>query len=270
MSREGQMRHDDVLRAVAAARGAQLMVCCAEPALAPSEGLAVAVGRCIAAEPSCVVPELLAAGASSVVLDPRCADPGHAARSEWLRGLVGDLIAETPGEPGIVAEPLRFSPGLGRRALFGLTPTAPDEQRLAAAMAALEPRLEAPEPVRGAVLAITGSCTACGACVRACPEEALTLGSTADALTLWHHRQRCSSAGACVRICPEQALTRVGVADEPDSVGLATVPAMTCSRCGARTLRHRSGMCRVCADTVAAPFRVRLPPGRGRRGSSPV
>jgi ferredoxin len=44
-------------------------------------------------------------------------------------------------------------------------------------------------------------CSACGACVDACPENALTLH---DHLAI--DERRCTACGVCIAVCPSQAL----------------------------------------------------------------
>ncbi len=52
-------------------------------------------------------------------------------------------------------------------------------------------------------LTIGSACTACGACLRTCPEHALRPAPQRPVVT----GSRCSSCGECVEICPTDAIT---------------------------------------------------------------
>lgn len=52
-------------------------------------------------------------------------------------------------------------------------------------------------------LGISATCTACGACLRTCPEHALRPAPGRPALIA----ARCTSCGECVEICPTDAIT---------------------------------------------------------------
>lgn len=54
-----------------------------------------------------------------------------------------------------------------------------------------------------APLSISSACTACGACLRTCPERALRPAPLRPALVA----SRCTSCGECVEICPTDAIT---------------------------------------------------------------
>jgi len=54
-------------------------------------------------------------------------------------------------------------------------------------------------------VAVTASCTACGACVATCPERALVAApGRPDVVT-----ERCTGCLACVEICPRDAIEEV-------------------------------------------------------------
>jgi ferredoxin len=55
-------------------------------------------------------------------------------------------------------------------------------------------------------LAISSACTACGACLRTCPERALRAAPQRPLVI----GSRCSSCGECVEICPTDAITLSG------------------------------------------------------------
>jgi ferredoxin len=50
----------------------------------------------------------------------------------------------------------------------------------------------------------TEDCTACGACLRTCPEHAIVVG-----LPLSIRADRCTSCGECLEICPADAVLEV-------------------------------------------------------------
>ncbi|MGH3901006.1 MAG: cobalamin biosynthesis protein [Pseudonocardiaceae bacterium] len=52
-------------------------------------------------------------------------------------------------------------------------------------------------------VSISSACTACGACLRTCPEHALRPAPQRPAVV----RSRCTSCGECVEICPTDAIT---------------------------------------------------------------
>jgi pyruvate formate lyase activating enzyme len=49
-------------------------------------------------------------------------------------------------------------------------------------------------------------CTLCGACVEACPRNAISIRNGA----IYRHRERCDGCGVCTDVCPEGAVERVG------------------------------------------------------------
>jgi len=55
-------------------------------------------------------------------------------------------------------------------------------------------------------LTISSACTACGACLRTCPERALRAAPQRPLVI----GPRCSSCGECVEICPTDAITLSG------------------------------------------------------------
>lgn len=56
-----------------------------------------------------------------------------------------------------------------------------------------------------------GNCTMCGACARACRQNALKLETKGGLRLLAHDASRCSGCGVCSAVCPEKALA---VSDE--------------------------------------------------------
>jgi Pyruvate/2-oxoacid:ferredoxin oxidoreductase delta subunit len=56
------------------------------------------------------------------------------------------------------------------------------------------------------VLTIHDTCTACGACLRTCPEHALLKAPGRPAVLA----DRCTGCGECVEICPVDAIKLAG------------------------------------------------------------
>jgi len=67
------------------------------------------------------------------------------------------------------------------------------------AVAALHP----PSRSLSGPLSVSSACTACGACLRTCPEHALRSAPRRPAVIA----ARCTSCGECVEICPTDAIT---------------------------------------------------------------
>ncbi|MGH3769957.1 MAG: cobalamin biosynthesis protein [Pseudonocardiaceae bacterium] len=72
-------------------------------------------------------------------------------------------------------------------------------EHVTVAVAALAPR---PSPL-SSPLSISSACTACGACLRTCPEHALRPAPQRPVVV----PARCTSCGECVEICPTDAIT---------------------------------------------------------------
>lgn len=53
-----------------------------------------------------------------------------------------------------------------------------------------------------AAVAIDGSCTACGACLLTCPEQALLRAPRRPTVLV----DRCTACLACVEVCPRDAI----------------------------------------------------------------
>ncbi len=76
-------------------------------------------------------------------------------------------------------------------------------EHVTVAVAALVPLahpLSSPLP---SPLSISSACTACGACLRTCPEHALRPAPQRPVVVA----ERCTSCGECVEICPTDAIT---------------------------------------------------------------
>lgn len=86
---------------------------------------------------------------------------------------------------------------LAARELGGGSLVVPKQrgEHVTVAVAALDPRT--------IPLSISSACTACGACLRTCPEHALRPAPQRPVVVA----TRCTSCGECVEICPTDAIT---------------------------------------------------------------
>ena len=263
----------------------------------------VRLPRCTAGVAPHLLLELLLVGAATVrVRRDGCGQPevttAHIARLAAVLAAGGQAdrlsIADVAGASG----PLHRRPVLeartmpvARRRLLLLPEPEPralpeehhtTQERLVAAVRALVPSLadEADrEPGPGAALQASG-CTACGICVRGCPEDALRLEEEAEPLSaiargtathaLSHLPARCADSGECVQLCPVDALLRTGSSgwtalldDRP--VALARVATTACARCRAIIPAADAPVCAPCEHRRQNPFRTALPPGLADR-----
>ncbi len=162
-----------------------------------------------------------------------------------------------------------------RRGLLGLSrrtqppwpthdATADDDARLLTCLrAAGVTSLGLPSP--GTTLVASG-CTACGVCVQACPQDALTLSFDGAEASLLHSSDLCRGDQQCVALCPVDALSAHGQlpwADVLDGTThvLATMETAVCERCRAR-FPAASGdtCCESCRIRRNDPFGSHLPP----------
>ena len=214
----------------------------------------------------------------------------------WTR--VPDGMATVPGRG---QHDVRTLPAPRRRALFSWAlptdsaataterqPDRPEGRRLVDALRTLQAGAplgaEVHELPSEALDLHSSGCTACGACVKACPTDVLALRETAHkggrVLTL--DQAGCIGCTDCVTLCPVDALSSTGpigwgrLLEGPDEVVLEEMETRTCRRCRTRFAGGPLGrdLCPVCADRRADPFGSRLPPGyvaptrpRGRTGT---
>ena len=162
------------------------------------------------------------------------------------RGLLG--LQSGPGVPGVPAH------------------TASDEQgRLVESLrvAGINPPVAVVS--RGVRLEV-GDCTACGVCVRACPQGALVLNHEVGRSVLAQRPDSCRGDRTCIAVCPEQVVVATNawplaaaVAGTPHV--LAVVATRECRRC--RTpypaLSHPD-LCPMCRIRTRRPLGSVLPP----------
>lgn len=121
-----------------------------------------------------------------------------------------------------------------------------------------------------AMLTVSETCTACGACARICPTRALTFEVDEDAhrYTLRFSSNLCIACEACAHACAEEAvsLDHVPTAEQvwgPREVVLLRDGELArCGRCNAWfTARPSVHLCPSCEFRQNNPFGSRLPPG---------
>lgn len=267
---------------------------------------------CLAELPHHVFLELLTCGAEHVY--PRLDGCAHAeamgARLDHLASLVDAL-----GHEGRLRAMIRAPKGrrrpvmdathvpLSRRQVLLLSGARtrrdmPAEYRSAQERLADAVRALAPDPTPAAaalpswaVTLAAPACTACGMCVRTCPEDALSLtdlgvaredagaggverddGRARRVVRLRQAPSRCTGCLACVEACPVPTLRATGAwaatslwADEP--VPVVDVLTRRCARCGARVPvspgpdgATAEVLCGQCAFRRENPFGSALPP----------
>lgn len=262
---------------------------------------------CVAETPPAVLLELRASGAAAVtVLSHGCSRPEGARRvvEEAAALLIATrnagAVRADPGAPAVARRTATWrrprtrrwftaqTVPVPRRALLGLpvdslAPVRPGERgRTVDVLRELVDGDAAPAALddlpSGAPRLDAGSCAGSGVCVRACPVDALTLGSRTDGdgdewFELSVDASACTDCGACLELCPEQALSRRGAYSWGDLVAsevrtLKVGAVRRCTRCRAPHARP-GDLCPVCAFRRANPFGSSMPPGRPvpRRGT---
>ncbi len=150
---------------------------------------------------------------------------------------------------------------------------APERLRLLNAVRLLPAAAHAmcPAPLAGQIFmqhGIESECSACGACVKACPTSALTLDAHDDTgvFSLSHRAAICAGCGVCIDLCEHGVLAAAGVPffSALQSGEEAVITAGTfrrCSRCGARMPAGAgaSDLCELCAFRRNHPFGSRIP-----------
>ncbi|MEO8161503.1 MAG: 4Fe-4S dicluster domain-containing protein, partial [Arenimonas sp.] len=131
--------------------------------------------------------------------------------------------------------------------------------------------LPAAAPAMGsdwAVVSISEACSACGACARTCPTNALRLEHTPDSRFALHFSPlACMGCEACQHVCAPAAIsvnhapTFEQIFSGEDQTLLAG-ELVLCERCHTpMAARAGARWCSVCAARVRSPFGQHLPPG---------
>lgn len=131
-----------------------------------------------------------------------------------------------------------------------------------------EPDLE-PTQLAFASVTVTEACTACGACARACPTEALQFEKSEDETTygLRFSARNCIGCDLCVHVCAPAA---VSVDHKPAFTQIFGTEVATlqegelikCARCGVLMPKQGANrLCSLCEYRQSHPFGSILPPG---------
>ncbi len=138
-----------------------------------------------------------------------------------------------------------------------------------------EPGLELRE-LGYASVTVSEACSACGACAKACPTQALTFEKDEDStrFALKFTAGACVACGLCAHVCLPDAL-RMG---EPAPLAGTFQPAaqtlqegelVKCKRCGAMIARRgERELCDVCDYRRLHPFGSKMPPGMQPAGDN--
>lgn len=242
---------------------------------------------CLIDEGMHTVPEILAAGASTVLVDPACPHDATALAScieRWQSWCGPERVGmwEPEGHVWRAAAPLDLTNRAeARRAAFGVLTQREaedenversDEARLRAALRELglhretghdhaegdrthrtqTTETQANEGISAASrLEVSDACTACGVCLRSCPNDALSFALEGETTGLVHDPGRCEGEQACVSLCPVNAITANGSwslerSVEAESVLLIEMRSTECARCGQRH-RGEGSLCESCS-----------------------
>ncbi len=119
-------------------------------------------------------------------------------------------------------------------------------------------------------LSVSVDCSACGACARACPTEAITFEKEETAFRLSFSPQLCLGCAICDHVCWPKAI-EIDHAPTFDQVFgpagdelLQEGALVRCNRCKALFAGGHDGqLCPVCAFRAENPFGSAMPPGLG-------
>lgn len=91
-------------------------------------------------------------------------------------------------------------------------------------------------------------CNGCDACVRLCPQQAITLHKESDSLEYEMKAEHCTDCGLCVQVCDQGATRLEYLQPAPENTSLQT---NYCKACGSPfhypAEQTEQGYCRICA-----------------------
>jgi NAD-dependent dihydropyrimidine dehydrogenase PreA subunit len=148
-----------------------------------------------------------------------------------------------------------------------------DRRRLLAAVSHLgEPVAKTDLSELGfATLSISDSCTACGACGKACPTEALRFEKNEEQMTfsISFSAHNCIACDLCDHVCLPDAIamnhapTFEQVFEAKEPVTMASGQLVRCERCrGWMAKRENVNLCPLCEHRRTHPFGSMLPKKR--------
>ncbi|MGE4423143.1 MAG: 4Fe-4S dicluster domain-containing protein [Pseudodesulfovibrio sp.] len=164
------------------------------------------------------------------------------------RGFLGLFTGR--GKP---ASPAIEGPATGRSTPAGSVGPSKRE-RLARLLETLKARGPVPEGIASGRVQKreNRACSACGACVRACPTKALTLETKGNTSTLAFNEAACVGCGSCARVCLPGFLECTDTTLEAMASGTTTIlvsaPSGRCRRCRTEsTALSETGFCPICS-----------------------
>jgi ferredoxin len=118
-----------------------------------------------------------------------------------------------------------------------------------------------------AMIGVAASCSACGACARACPTAALTFESTDEQYRLLLDPTACNACEVCSHVCAEEAISFLREPEYREVIGrvepvvLSEGRMIRCSICNTwMAATEDRTVCSLCAYRLEHPFGSRLPP----------
>ncbi|MGA4670161.1 4Fe-4S dicluster domain-containing protein [Propionibacteriaceae bacterium Y1923] len=269
------MRFTRVLAALAARPDCHVLVDCGDhPVTAAddpvevgdAEVVRVVWPQCPTAAPDWMLVDLAVAAGGSVVVEAGGCESDSSGVAD-LAGLTGGRVQPGSIDAAPVAVLSVAHPPMSRRGMLGRAPAAvvehadPDPRaRLVESLRAMGGDVGGRSP---ALELDASACIACGVCVKACPHDALDLGTADGRTTLVHYPDRCRGEQACVASCPSRVMEVRGQHDWATVLAgrplpLARLATTTCQKCRGTIPQGRT-MCQACSDRARDPFGTHLP-----------
>ncbi len=141
-------------------------------------------------------------------------------------------------------------------------------------------RYPAEEPLltpefRGSIEVDPAKCWGCGACVKVCPPNALTLTPSGKGLVLEYFVGRCVFCGMCAEVCPAKAITvtkkfELASTNLRDLRSRVVHEVLRCSVCGAPIAAEAEVRAVVKASPISEEYAILCPKCRKERFSRSV